>query len=400
MTSTTLEGDVLRRARLWAVVFTVLLMPSPAGIVLGADPNPFFTAAVRPSDLPLAVLIALCVPGAIDRLRRWGTAEPLGVALIALVAVAAAAHPSIQGLLIVGRLAGTLAITAAIGDLRRVDERRFLLVVVALTAIAQTAVAIVQLWRGDILATGPVDPLIGPFTRANGTLPFAYVLSGLALVCGAILAAQTIRDTTRWRFAWSAAAAIALVPVGLTFSRAAAAGLALGAGLLVPGAIRGRRGHALALAAILAGAVLPAVVTRDGWLARNSDSPVGGSATNRLATVTQALPLIAAEPIVGVGPGRTMVALRDRADRVPGSVTELNPPHDVPIAIAVEAGVPAGGTALALAALLGLRARRRGTLALVAFAVLVPFLVFDNWPYTTGAGLIVLGLWAAAADDG
>jgi len=107
------------------------------------------------------------------------------------------------------------------------------------------------------------------------------------------------------------------------------------------------------------------------------------------------VPLIAADPIFGVGPGRTMVAIRDRADRVPGSIVELNPPHDVPIAIAVEAGVPAGLVALALLVALGLRALRRGTAALLAYAVLVPYLVIDNWPYTTGAGLIVLGLWAS-----
>src|SRR5205814_7549952 len=126
--------------------------------------------------------------------------------------------------------------------------RRFLLVALALTGIAQTALAMVQLWRGDILATGPQDPFVGGFTRPNGTLPFAYVLAGLALIAGAILAAQVLRKSTRSRWAWSAAAAIALVPVGVTFSRAAAGGLALGAAVLVPGAIRRRPGHALALA--------------------------------------------------------------------------------------------------------------------------------------------------------
>jgi len=31
--------------------------------------------------------------------------------------------------------------------------------------------------------------------------------------------------------------------------------------------------------------------------------------------------------------------------------------------------------------------------------VLLPYLILDNWPYTTGAGLIILGLWGSAADD-
>jgi hypothetical protein len=400
VTGTPQESAARRRARLWAIAFTVILMPSPANLVLAPDPNPFFTAAIRPSDVPLAALIALSLPGLIDRVRRSGTVGRLGLALVGLVAIAVAVHPALQGVLILSRLVGTLAIALGIADLRRAEERRFLLVVLALTAIAQTALAIVQLWRGDILATGPQDPLIGPFTRPNGTLPFAYVLAGLALIGGAILAAQLLRERTRRRWAWWAAAAIALVPAGITFSRAAAGGLALGAAVFVPGTIRRRPGHALALATILVGGVVPALATRDGWLARNADSPAGGSAVNRLATVTQALPLIAADPIVGVGPGRTMVAIRDQAERVPGSIIELNPPHDVPVAIALEAGVPAGLVALALLVALGRRALRQGTATLLAYGVLIPYLVIDNWPYTTGAGLIMLGLWASAWDDG
>lgn len=399
VTGTPEESAAQRRARLWAIALTVILMPSPANLVFAPDPNPFFTAAIRPSDLPLAALIVLSIPGLAGRVRRSGSVERLALTLVGLVAIAVAVHPALQGVLILGRLAGALAIALGISDLRRAQERRFLLVALALTAIAQTALAIVQLWRGDILATGPQDPLIGPFTRPNGTLPFAYVLAGLALIGGAILAAQLLRRPPRG-WAWSALSAIALVPAGITFSRAAAGGLALGAAVLVPGVVRRRPGHALALATILAAGVLPALATRDGWAARNADSPAGGSAVNRLATVTQALPLIAADPIVGVGPGRTMVAIRDRAERVPGSISELSPPHDVPIAIAVEAGVPAGLVALALLVGLGLRALQRGTAALLAYTVLVPYLVIDNWPYTTGAGLVMLGLWAAAWDDG
>ena len=399
MTTTALESEARRRARLWAIALTVVLMPSPADLVLAADPNPFFTAAIRPSDVPLAALIALSISALPDRVRRSGTVARLGLALATLVALAALVHPALQGVLVLYRLIGALAIAVGIADLRRVHERRFVLVALALTATAQTALAIIQLWRGDVLATGPQDPLIGPFTRANGTLPFAYVLAGLGLVCGAILVGHVLRERTRWRFAWSAAAATALVTAGITFSRAAAGGLALGAAALVPGVIRGRRGHALALATILVGGALPALATRDGWIARNADSPAGGSAVNRLSTITQALPLIAAEPLLGVGPGRTMVALRDQAERVPGSVTELNPPHDVPIAIALEAGAPAGLVALALLVALGRRAWRRGTAAVLGYAVLLPYLILDNWPYTTGAGLIILGLWGSAADD-
>src|SRR2546430_15255432 len=97
MTGTPQESAARRRARLWAIAFTVILMPSPANLVLAPDPNPFFTAAIRPSDLPLAALIALSIPGLAGRVRRAGGVEWLAPALLGPGATAGPAPPAPPG---------------------------------------------------------------------------------------------------------------------------------------------------------------------------------------------------------------------------------------------------------------------------------------------------------------
>ena len=230
-------------------------------------------------------------------------------------------------------------------------------------------------------------------------MPTAFILAGFGLVSAALFAARALRSTGRVRPIWAALISFVLIPVGITFSRSAAAGYLLGVGILSPGALRRRDGQRLILAAFLVGGLLPALGTIEGWTARNADSPISGSAVNRVATVAQALPLIAGEPLFGVGPGRTVAALRDREARVPGSVGEVNAPHDVPVVIALEAGIPAGVVALALIAALGFRARRAGMMALLCYAILLPYLIVDNWPYTSVNGLIIAALWAAGSVD-
>jgi hypothetical protein len=374
-------------------------MPSPAHYVLVEDAHPFYAAAILPSDFPILLLIAFSLPELVTRARRPGVIGSLAIALVALLVIATFAHPATQGVLSVGRVVGTTTLALAFADLRRDSERRFVLVVVALTAAAQTGIALGEIAYGDLLVAYPHDPviLVGPFFRPNGTMPDAFILAGFTLVAASLFAAHALRRTGRARLVWTAITSFVLIPVGITFSRAAAAGYALGVAILTPGALGRRDGQRLVLAAVLAGGMLPALATIEGWTARNAESPVEGSAVNRLATVTQVLPLIAEEPLFGVGPGRTASALRDREARVPGSVVEQNPPHDVPVVIALEAGIPAGLIALALIAAIGLGARRAGAMGLLCYAVLLPYLLVDNWPYTTGAGLIIGALWAAGS---
>src|SRR5437868_11371329 len=119
MTATPPEHAALRRARMWAIAFTVILMPSPANLVLAPDPNPFFTAAVRPSDVPLAALVALSVPALAGRARRSGALGWLTGALVGLLAIAVAVHPAAQGVLIACRVVGAIAIAVGVADLGR-----------------------------------------------------------------------------------------------------------------------------------------------------------------------------------------------------------------------------------------------------------------------------------------
>ncbi|HUG55751.1 MAG TPA: O-antigen ligase family protein [Candidatus Limnocylindrales bacterium] len=381
-----------------SLAFAVVLMPSPAGVLLVDDPHPYFKVALLLSDLPLAVLVALSVPDAIARLRtrRFGAIGALTVALVSLVAAAFLVNPSPQGAQTLFRVIAGLSVALTLHALRLDRERRFVLVALAMTAIVQMLLAVAQLARGDALVAYEHPPLfeVGPYIRPGGTLANGFVLAGLALVASSALAGRAL--SSRRTLAWTAAAALAVVPVGITFSRAAALGIALGAAVLVPGALRSRA-QALVLASLVLAAGVPALLVADGWIVRGTEHSTAASADARYVLAVQTIPLIRREPLLGVGPGRTMASLRDLERDVPGSILSeqyLEPPHNLPLVIALEAGIPAGLVSVALIGLAALRALRRGAAAQLAFTGLLPFVALDHYLWTTPTGLMLLALWA------
>jgi len=398
---TSLMGAGLRRGHLYALVFVIVLLPSPAHVVLVDDPHSYFQVAPRLSDLPLAALLALSLPATIVALRRraLGATGTLAAALLALVAVALVAHPSWQGLQTLFRLAGATAAAVAFARLSAPRERRLVLVALALTALTQTALALAQLAVGDLLVAYEHDPLItvGPFIRPAGTLPNGFVLAGLALVAATALARPAVSARGAGLLAWSGAIALAVAPVGVVFSRAAALGAALAATALAPGALRST-GARVALAAFVAGAALPALAVAEGWAARSGEFPATASGDLRLALIAQTLPLVAEDPLLGVGPGRAVPALRELEARAPGSVVRFQPAHSVPFVVALEAGIPAAIASVALLAALAVSAWRRGPEALAVHLALLPYLLLDNYLWTSAPGMLLLGLWAGAQE--
>ena len=83
-------------------------------------------------------------------------------------------------------------------------------------------------------------------------------------------------------------------------------------------------------------------------VARSDEYPALASADRRLELIVQTLPLLARDPLLGIGPGNTVAELRERKAREPGSVDLIQPPHDVPYLIALETGIPGGLVASAL----------------------------------------------------
>lgn len=392
----------LSRVRLLTAVFAIVLMPSPAHLVLVEDPRPFFAVAVRLADVPLALLIALAAPLALARLRALGILGGLTAAFVALVVLSLLVHPSPHGLQTLFRVMSAIALVLALLDARLDRERRFVLVALALTALTQTALAVAQVAYGDLLVAYEHPPVFeaGPFIRPAGTMANGFVLAGLALVAAAALAVRAL--SPRASIAWVAVAALAIVPVGISFSRAAALGGLLLVAALVPGALRLLRQRAV-LAALLVGLALPALVTLEGWITREAQHSTGDSAGTRVELATQAWPLLARDPLLGVGPGRTMQELRRLQMETPGAIRDdrfLEPPHSLPLVIGLEAGIPAGLVSVALLALVGVRAVRSGPAAVMAYAGLLPYTALDNYLWTAPTGPTLLALWTWAALGG
>lgn len=393
----TREG-ALRRARLLSLAFAVVLMPSPAGVLLVDDPHPYFKVALLLSDLPLALLVVLSAPDALARLRnqRMGAIGALTVALVSLVAAAFLVNPSPHGAQTMFRVTAALAVALTLLAVRLDRERRFVLVALAMTAIVQTLLAVAQLARGDVLVAYDHPPLfeVGPYIRPAGTLANGFVLAGFALAASSALAGRALSSSRT--LVWSAVAALAAVPVGITFSRAAALGIALGAAVLVPGALRSRA-QAIVLATLVLAAGVPALLVADGWIARGTEHSTAASADARYVLAIQTIPLIKREPLLGVGPGRTMESLRALERDVPGSILSdqyMEPPHNLPLVIALEAGIPAGLVSIALLGLAALRALRHGPAAQLALAMLLPYVALDHFLWTTPTGLMLMALWA------
>jgi hypothetical protein len=95
---------------------------------------------------------------------------------------------------------------------------------------------------------------------------------------------------------------------------------------------------------------------------------------------------------VGVGPGNYTAVLETLDFTVPDVV------HFVPLLIAAEDGVIAGGVISILLALLAWRALRTSPFAFALLAGLGAMLIFDKFPYYHPNGLMMLAVWLAVLD--
>jgi hypothetical protein len=370
-------------------VFPIIL----ATLALG--PLFYYHVLVLLADVPLAIACAAVLVVARD--DRPGALVTIAALLCVALVFALALHPSPQGTQTVLRVLAAVLLAIAIVRLLGSPRRPLIVGAIGAGAIAQTAIAVLQVragaplgmpWLGEF-----ADPLyeVGGHVAARGTMYHHYLLAGLALVAAVLLAAEGLRGG-RIAMWWTAATALAAIPIGLTYSRAGLAGLALAIAALAIGARARPRPHLLAIAAILAGAGIPSLLTFDAWTTQSEKSfePNG-----RDILLREGLALYATEPLVGIGPGRMVIALADQERSRPGSVELLQPTHDVPILALVEGGPLAGVACTVLIAAAAWRARRSWP-ALALVGAYLPFVLLDHFPYTHAQGLVLSGVWLGA----
>jgi hypothetical protein len=391
------------------LALVLLLMPFPLVLVKFTSGNAGydFQAILFPSDLPLILLTTVMVPRVVARVRSHtlGLCAWVALALTAWMVVAFVFHPSQRGVADLVRLAGIVAIIVAIQELSTRLERTVVLGALGIVAVFETVVATVQLVTKAPAGLNALGELKDPFWKfgsevaSQGTMVHPYVLAALALVAGVVFAVVSVH-----RRSWRAAivAAVAVAPVGFTFSRAGLLGLAaalvcLGTGLLT--ADRSR--YVPAIVGLCLAAALTAGVWNAGWINRASQSVSAKSGssltTDRGWLMHEAKLLIGGHPVVGVGPGRYVIALKEKYGHERNrSVSVFKPVHNLPLLLAAEGGLPAGVLMGLLLAGAGWQALRSGRLALALWTVYIPLTLLDHLGYTFPQGLIITGVWLGA----
>ena len=348
-----------------------------------------FQVLLFPGDIALAAVIVIALP----RLFRGGLrAKPL-VALAGLVWVALAIawvfHPSLRGGQTLFRWAGVVA-TAELLD------RDAAVLLTGGWAVFESLLGLAQKVRGSAVGLGALGESDDPFVRFGhalapfGTLIHTYLLAGLALLGGSLLAAAARQPGRRWLLI---PAAVAIAPVGFTYSRTALIGLAL---ILVCFAVARFPAAVLVLAL---GAGVPALVWSNGWVARGdvgSSATGNGLDTGRGTLIHQAVSEIGDHPITGVGPGRYVIALRNAHVDPRASGGALKPVHNLPLLAGAEGGLLAGLAMTALLGVAGLVALRGGAASVAVYLGFLPFCLLDHFAYTYPQGLVMAGLWLGA----
>ncbi len=389
-----------RGAILVCLVLVVLLMPVAYPLViLATDDDLYYWVAPVLSDFPLLLLIMLVAPDVWRRARRreLGTGTLLWLVLLVPLAASFLVHPSLQGAQTLFRQLGVVALAASVSGLTGRIEQNVWTGAVTLVALAESALALLQEQHGGPLGLRDLGEWPGGFNAfgeswaVRGTAPHHQVLSAIGLVGASVMLYRASRSTRP--LVWLALAAVAIVPVGITYSRAAALALALGCLPLLRATLSGDRLARLALVALLLGAGIPALIWNSGWLYRGTNDPIGDKGRGDL--VQQALAVIAEDPLFGAGTGRYRLVVQERFGATAQSTL---PVHNVPLLVAAESGVPAGLVVLIALIVIGRRALAGGPFALSAYAILLPHLLIDIHPYIAVQGITLFGLWLGLLD--
>jgi O-antigen ligase len=387
------------------LVLVIVLMPFPRILVkfTPGNWNYDYQAILFPSDLPLAILTLAMIPRAVRRIREgsFGVIAWLALGLTAWMAVAYVFHPSGRGVADVLRLLGIVAIIMAFLELRTTGERAIVLTSIAGVAIFETVLSVLQITTRAPVGLNALgestNPLwaFGTTTAPQGTMVHPYVLAGMALVFGVIVA---IAMTRGWSWPLAIATAAAIAPVGYTYGRAALLGLAVAVICLASGIFRDRGRYLPAVLALCIGAAVPALVWNKGWVERKQQSVRARNesslTTDRGWLIHEADGLIVDQPLVGVGPGRYVIGLTEKFGQEPNKkVGIFKPVHNLPLLAAAEGGIPAGLLMTALLIAAAWRAYVAGRTGLALWGVYMPFVLLDHFGYSFPMGLIVTGVW-------
>jgi len=400
--------------RIVAAVLVLALMPFPMvlwatwQLRVGYD----YETVVFPVDLAFALLMASAAAMVGHSLvRRDGPAGTRLLAILtAVLTVAWTFHPSGRGAHLLLEMAGAVCLASVIWEQWHGAAGRMLAAAVVIVAAAETVWSGLQLLVGHALGLERLgehsDPflMVGSGRAPSGSLVHCYLLAALALIGGATAVAVALTDAHPRR--WLAGAAVAVMPVAWTYSRAALLGLVLmlaclAFGAIRPSPVRARYRGALLTVAVAAG--LAGAVCAPGWLNRASTTVHAGSvaaaSTDRTWLDHEAEVLIGEHPITGVGPARYLTALKAHYRVEPNpEVGIFKSVHDLPLLAAAEGGLLAGAVMVALLLLLAWRSARAGPMALALYLAFLPYTLLDHIAWSYPQGVVLTGIWVGVLD--
>jgi hypothetical protein len=100
-------------------------------------------------------------------------------------------------------------------------------------------------------------------------------------------------------------------------------------------------------------------------------------------------------PILGVGPGRYVIALAQHPELLHSSPEDALPAHNAALTFLAEGGIPTALALLAVALVLSRRLLSLGADGIIMISAVFPFLMLDIVFVSLPSGLFLIGVWAA-----
>ena len=365
---------------------------------------------IGPIDALFAIVILSCLP----LLSRRSTylKQPIGqmgsAVFIAVVAIWLTMYPTVEGSMMLLRVAGVFAVIIAV---RAMSKKDFLVGVVGsltLGASLQALLALSQTFMYDSgMVVAATRSAVGrAWTAGRGTFGGNYTLAAYLIFAIAVALSfgiskrplnrhfDSISLSAPLRVSMWTAVALSSAAVATSFGRTALLAIGLVGGAYVVGWLM-HRNQIMGISALMTLLPLAAtgIVLRSGWLVRASQSATF-DLTTRDALAARALEMIRSSPLTGIGP----VQYGPNLTQMGLSVLDPHIVHNVPLLVTAEFGIVVGVAFTIWLATLGVRAFRLSIYAAALYLAILPFLLLDNLHYVYGNGMAMFAIWIATLD--
>ena len=139
--------------------------------------------------------------------------------------------------------------------------------------------------------------------------------------------------------------------------------------------------------------------SKDAWsnraVVQQKGQSVNEMSSARGDRMSEALGVYKLSPILGVGPGRYVIALSGRPELLHSSPDDALPAHNAALLLLAEGGIPTALALLVIAAVLGRRLLKLGADGIILISAVFPFLMLDIVFVSLPSGLLLLGVWGA-----